>query len=262
MNLYKNFQIIKENIIIGFKQAFEYKANLYSSLIAAITDTFLSIFIFLIFIELTESFSMSINEIIFFILIKQTGLDFFWALQKGKYKVFNMVTKGDFNLLLTRPVNIFILYTFREFKARWLIISILYFVVLFLFVLVIGEDIFKFLFVALFSILCYGYLLISIIYGAESFGFFKINVKGNQIGGLNLTLAGFPPTIFEQFTYRFFLFLFPLILFGVSTFYYFGRISLDYFLFSILIAIVLSIVFNLATYIMWKIGLKKYEAFG
>ena len=262
MNLNRNFQVIKESIIIGFKQAFEYRANLYSSLIAAITDTFISIFVFLVFVELTDSFSMSIYEIIFFILLKQVGLDLFWSLQKGRYKVFNMITKGNFNLLLTRPVNIFILYTFRDFKARWLIISILYFIVLFSFIVSVGENIFKFFFVTFISVLVFGYLLISIIYCAESLGFFKMNVKGNQIGGLNLTLAGFPPTMFEQFTYRFFLFLFPLVLFGVSTFYYFGRISLEFFLLSILISIILSLVLNIITYIIWEIGLKKYEAFG
>ena len=262
MNYYRNLEVIKESIIIGFKQAIEYKANLFSSLIAAITDTIISIAVFLIFVELTQSFAMTIYEIIFFVLIKQAGLNFFWTFQKGKFKVFTMTTRGHFNMLLTKPINTFILYVFKELKIRWCIVSILYFLALLLFIILISENILMFLFVSLLSIICYGYLLISIIYCAESLGFFKMNVKGNQIGGLNLRLSGFPPTMFEQFTYRIILFLFPLILFGVSTFYFFGRIGVDYFLLSILIATILSILFNLVTYILWRIGLRRYEAFG
>lgn len=262
MTLNQNFEFIKENIKIGFKEAFEYKANLFSSLFVAIIDTLITTFSLYMFSNLTSSFNLTIKEVLFFTLLKQIGIAFFWPLQKGSLRVFKSVILGNFNMYLTKPINIFIFYMFRGIKSRWSIIAFIYFIALTTLIFTFSLNILKYFLILTISVLIFGHLLISIIYFFESFGFFKINTQGNYIGGLNLTLASFPPTIFEQFSYKFFFFFFPLVLFGVSTLYYFNRISIEYFAITLLISLFLAIVFNVLTYYIWKIGMRRYEAFG
>lgn len=262
MNYNKNLEFIKENIKIGFKEFTEYKADFYSSISLTLIDSFITIIFILLFDSLFSTFNLSFVEALFFIFLKQAGLDSFWCFQKGRLRVFKVTTLGIFNSYLTKPINIFLFYMFKGIKVRWIIISLIYFVFLIILIIKYNLNFIHFLFVSIPSIVIFGYLMISIIYFFESLGFFKFEIQGNKIGLFNVSLSSYPPTLYEQFNYKLIFFFFPLVLFGVSTLYYFNRISIEYFATTLLISSFLAILFNVLTYYIWKIGIKRYEAFG
>lgn len=233
------------------------------SITVVIIDLIITIFALILFSNLFTQFSFGVYEIIFFTLLKQTGLNFPWSINKGGQSVlFRQLMGGNFNSYLTKPINSFIFYTFKGIKMRWVVMGLIMLSFMLTFVLYTNLPFLKFLFVLFFSVLIFGYLFISIIYFLDSFAFYNIKIKGSNIVSINMKLTNFPPTIYEQFNYKFIFFFFPLVLYGVSTLYYFDTLSLKSFLSTLFIAFSLSLIFNILTYFIWKYGLKRYEAFG
>lgn len=251
---------MKESIIIGIKKIREFPANYISSIIVVLASFLSSYFLMYLFtLNLINDFTRL--EILFFLFMLNANGCIFWMFNKAPRGVFIDRMNGEFNQLLIRPVNTILFYTFKEIKSRWIINSILLTFIFSFLILINNLPFFKFLLVYATSFI-FGYLYITIIYFWDALGFLNIKTLSHPIFFLNGKLASYPPTIYEKFEFKLIFLLFPLVLYGVSTLYYFDRLPLSYFLITLSIAFVLSLIFNLMTYYLWKYGLKRYEAYG
>ena len=251
---------LKEGIIIGFKSILQYRVNFYSSLLVYHMDIIASIFLLYVFTQVAY-IDFPLTMIIFFILIRLLWTSFFTSMTKTSFSLFPTLTKGEMNIFLTRPSPPYLLYLARGYRTRWLIISGYTFILFSLFILYNELSYLKFLGVLCTSII-FSYSYFSIYQLFDSLSFFYIKPNTQNLYRTNRQLASYPPTFYEQFNYRFIFFLFPMVLHGVATLYYFGELSLLYYIIVLSIALIVSLIINFSTYIMWKYGLKKYEAFG
>ena len=258
-----NINFIKENCLIGLKEIIEYKLNFYSSLSTSIFTFLTTIFSLLIFKDNFYFLNLDINIILFFVLFSETIICFFLMFFKGKnISIFDCLIRGEFNNYLTRPINILLHFIFKGVKIRWFINSVFYFCILLIFLEIQSLSFSKF-FLILFLSLIIGYFFICFIYFLDSLSFFYNSTNLLFFFfEINVNVRKFPPTFFDKFEYKFFLYLLPLSLFVFPTLYYFHLISLNYLLKILLIILLVSIILTFLVILLWKKGLEIYGAFG
>ena len=80
---------------------------------------------------------------------------------------------------------------------------------------------------------------------------------------VNQMFEAYPISFYSNIPNSNYLTFLPAIFYGsVTTFYLFGKINTKIFIGANISCILLCIIFSLGIYLNWRIGLKKYEAFG
>ena len=258
-----NINFIKECLIISLREIFEYKINFYSSLSISIFTILTTILSLLVFKNNFYFFNLNIDMILFFVLFSESIFSFFLIFAQGKTNnLFQSIIRGKINIYLARPINVFLCFVFNGIRVRWLINSLFYFIFILIFLKIQELSFSKFFLVFSLSFII-GYFFISFIYFLDSLSFFYNTAFFiDFVFEVNVNIKKFPPTFFDKFEYKNFLYLFPLSLFVFPTLYYFDFISLNYLLIVLIIVLILCIILTFLIVLLWKKGLKNYSAFG
>lgn len=256
-------QYLKERIIIGIKTSKEYKANFWVGLISHLFFTLsLGIAIYIV-INVVGLIDLTLLELIFLMLHAQTMAMFFGLFRWGN-KLQKVLLAGDLNSYLTKPRNTFIKYFFDHIPYFAIPYPAIDFLLLLLFSLYFGIlDVSKYLIIVLLSIPG-GIFFISIFRLFDSFAFFmkenKFLVRSYYV--IERGYEQFPVIIFKEKLYTLGFFV-GHSLYGIfPVLYYFDKISLNTILEVYFYVIPVTLLLLVGMIVSWKIGLKKYEAFG
>ena len=267
-NLSKYFEYFKANFIILFKKLIEYKANFFVCFIEHIIYFSSIVLIFnIIFSNFADVISWKLSDyVLFFVLIDwicaSTGI-FIWRMPDLR----NIIIKGDFNIFFLRPINRFISYFLHNLNGNTLIYTIIN-PIIHITTLIIFFDIelHNILFGVLIWILVWiGYISLYEFLHSFEFIYKSSSRTMNEVfNELNYSLA-------NQYPYQFFNKLnFKTILLIISPLFFVGSLLIpilrNYPIWNlrlqIFILILSIIIFIIGIIINWKIGLKKYEAYG
>lgn len=265
MEIKKHLKFIKESFIVYFKTLTEYKGNMY---LAFVLDTAWVISSFIFFSVLlntvgSDIFFLSFSDMMLFSIL--SGLCFsafgflFW---KEPFKDF--LNKGNMNVLITKPINIWINYLFRDLNPGSFIFSMFEFLFAISIIIYFKIQLFNLLFGALIfmSIAFFTLTLFLMVYSFD-FHFRGVGqILSNFVFFGNMQFERFPFALFQNSFIKFFLFGFPAIfssslLVPIIRNYPIWNLELQLFILYGLI-----LIFTIIIYINWKIGIKNYEAYG
>ncbi len=258
----KYFEIFLTNFKISIKSLLEYKPTFYALILGEISDLFFVLATATISIQ---NFSLLIDwSYIDFLLLyligtflnNVAGVTFF-----GRSLAEYIVT-GKLNILLTKPVNPFFNYIFSH-SFNTVIINLIYipFIIYFMF-----KTNITFLSLIIFFLLIFLFFIQYLIFYhfIDSFGFkFKksINNIRSKLVFTDINFKYLPAPLFSNFFLHKIFIFFPL--FSIGYFLiplfdnnYLNIINSIHIFFLINLVLLIILIFN------WKIGLKKYEAFG
>ena len=142
----RNFEYIKANLIIMWKNLIEYKANLYGSIAEQLL--FFSVqfmFLFVFYTSFGDVIGWDLMDYVLFIILVDliacfTGL-FLWKNPLG-----SVITTGGLNQYLVRPSNIFIKYYFSSINSSAMFYVISDILLLSISIFYIGYDLFAILY--------------------------------------------------------------------------------------------------------------------
>ncbi len=265
MNFYINY--IFENVKIMLKRLIEYKSNFYSAFFEQIfyLSTFF-IFVLVLNQNFDEIITWSSVLIFTFILIEDTlrttaGI-FAW---KSDFLT-EIILKGELNNLLVRPGELLFKYHFSDLSPSSLTYVIVNVPILIILIMSFQMNLLNCIFLLilfLFCILIY-FSLYNLIY---SIAFFYKNFEKNLTNLLyrtNSLFVLYPAPFFNKFKLVNLFFLFPAYIIGKLIIPLLNDINIDYFFYLdlFLIFFLIILILNILIYFNWKIGLKKYEAYG
>lgn len=257
-----NFEYILVNIKNMLLVLKEYKLN-------AFTQFFNQIIYFATFFLFFEALSSLLGRLqysrlelfVYLILIDLcvTGIGVFdW----GK-SLKQDITRGIFNSYLIRPKNIFLLYQFSRLNSNafiqhivgWFVLVglVVYYELMYLFsVGVMILLVFVFIF----------YVLIRFMTSSISFYNFALSeiLYQNVFRAGSSAFKQYPAQFFELFPYQKLLMIFPMFFMGALVFELglFNSFIISYFL----ILLFLISVCIILTFLLWKFGLRRYDAYG
>lgn len=249
---------IIEGIIIGIKESLEYKANTIALL-------FVMLFNFIIFISLfsitnnlfLQRLNWNLIDFSMFILLSYFCNRFYYIFD-ARY-LFKRLLLGELNVALTKPINPFIYQNLKMINGQDLIV--LPFILIPISILLTYYNTNFFIFLILLILMVLYNIVVSQFTG--SIGFFSkmfpytIHMFDKQMFN---TVRTFTPKVFE-FSFAkniIYVLYFSLMGFGLVEFLLQREYIVEYFYYSFFIIIVLSSI----TFLNWKYGLKRYEAFG
>lgn len=252
-----NLTFIIEKFKLALKENSEYKINLWSAFIINIVVIIILILFFSIFKNLAgDILNWNSYDFLIYTLLILTGSKshFIFSIRRMK----QLLLFGTLNQILSKPINPFIFASVNSLKGPVLII----FPILFIstLILIYFADYSNYL--LFLSSFCFGFIIYSLtISFLESFAFF---IKENSFLNLfyqesNRSVRLYTPKLFESFSKGFYFFpyalvaYFPLQILKGEVDLFFELLPYFFILFFVLI---------IAIYFIWKIGLKKYEAFG
>jgi len=256
---------MKESFFMRMKVLREYKSNLYSGLLAS---TGFSLVLLLFFSTFSNQFSIILNwtykDYLFAIIISQFTALLFGSLAYG-LSLSRELLDGNLNVYLTKPISVFLQQLNNTFLEEVIIISPIYFFLLIIYLIFIYPE-FSFvrLFISMIFICFAGILFITTMRMFDSFAFF---IKHFDLGHLYMqsfyeTFDIYPAIMFKN-TLKLISFFFANAYYGARvTEYFMGRTDFDTLLMYLAFILVLIIVCIVVIFMNWKIGLKKYEAFG
>lgn len=255
----KHLNIFYEKIILGLKATKEYKTNFW------MMNTF-DVFLFLARMTFFSSFGILIYDIVgwqtsdFFLYLCFDLLSWkmLWLINLRDFA--KRLLSGELNTYLIRPANSFFLSSIRFINGNNIISSF------YLFAIAIGVLMY---YKYTFTPLAFIFMIFSWIYFMTyqtffaSFAFFmkKSELLLKPIEVLESTVSKYTPKLFESSPASTIIYLLPA---AVQGFLMVEIIKGNIALLKSVIPILASsfIILILGTYILWKIGLKKYEAFG
>jgi ABC-2 type transport system permease protein len=262
MGRYKEY--LKESIKIQLKQIKEYKANFYfSTFLTLFYTAIMIIFLNVVYGQFNDMLNWSFNEYYFFVvfsaMVVMPCAPFYFNQILNRFLLWGIIT-----IYSTRPLNTAFQYYVNTINLVFAVPMIYYAIALIYFFLYMEKFLLiKFLFVLVFSL--FGGLFIILLYRTiDALAFF---MKGNltlssffqQTTG---TFNRFPVTMFDGWI-KTLAFILPNVYFNAyATEIYFGKISYLQALDLFYIMITFIIILTTTIFFLWKIGLKKYEAFG
>lgn len=255
-----------EYFIQNFKQMLLFCKEFKMNTIFQIFNQVVYFFVYYLFFDVLSSVVVGLEysklELFVYLILIDMCVTFWGMFDWGKPLKRDIPT-GKLNLYVCRPLNPFYLYQFSRLNSNafiqhmtaWIIlISILYFST-------INLEI-SLLSISLFLLVLFYYGLIRVFCNVIAFFNFALSdiLYHNVFRAGSSSFKQYPAQFFEFFPYKRFLIIFPM--------YFMGALFFEYALFeqfemSLLISlIVLNIVTLSITIILWKFGLKKYEAYG
>ncbi len=259
-NIKSSFEMIKLRIF-SLK---EYKTTFYMSLclqvfFAIAMLTFYSVF----YINFIDDISWTLSEYLIFIGITNVShlmLGFvFW-----KKRLFNIITSGELNIYLTKPLNPFIYFYSFTFSTMVLIFFIGDSLFLAFIIYYIKNDITN----IISSLFIFMLILIETLILAmfiDSLEFVKKNISSFLFPIFDKTsqiTRNYPGVIFSDFSFAFLLYIMhgfftSLILVPVIT----GS-SITNYIYEIFLLLLIITILGVGTWLNWHYGLKRYEAYG
>lgn len=247
---------------IDLKANLEFKTNLFSHFGIVLVDTIITIFSFTILRKNFDFFVLTEVQILYFVL----NMYFMWLLIGStamSKRLHYYLLRGDLNIYLIRPSNVFSQYFFKTTRSRRFISAFFMFIAILFYIFYYEVNFLKFLLTLGFSLFG-GILYLVIICFFDSFAFFmkKGNFLFNIFKSSNDSIQYFPFSFLENYKYSQFLLLFPVLFFGsVVTEYLFGYRSFNEIIEICIFLSYFMLVLPLLTYFLWKVGLKNYEGF-
>lgn len=261
----RNLNYVLTQFSILLKKNTEYKANLYMALInnfGLLTSEI--IFLSVLYSNFSEIINWQYHEFVFYIIIMNfmtriSGT--FWFAMRLR----NQLIKGTLNTYLTKPINIFTQYIFNTLAIQASLVSLIYAIALIVYLIYYYQiiDIARLTLLIPFLTLA-GFFTVIILRYFDSIAFF---IKQNQFitqiyTSMNQLVKNYPIIIFDNFINKIG-YILGMAYFGAySTQFLFGHMDYTEFFNLNLILIILTIILSTLLYTNWKIGLKKYEAFG
>lgn len=255
-------QFVLSNSLLNLKQILEYKANLFFSLAISLIYMLVHLLFVLLFKDqFTVLFDWDLSKILFFIFISQFAFQFAAAFYFHS-NLQQEILSGKLNLYLTRPLNTFVQYFFMSGSLRPLFAALMHFFLLCGLIVVYHIPLTYFFPAFMFLITS---ILFTIIFMRciEAFSFvFKADrsIIKQIVADVTITVHTFPATIFEGTLKKLLLFLPQVYYSAYVTTIFFGDLS-NYAMLLETQVILMSIL-ALVTVILWKVGLKRYEAYG
>ena len=265
-NIRKYLNFLKENLIISFKTLIEYKADFYSILISNLIEIIIMFSFFSIIItNFSNIFEWTIIDFILYYLLFKVitsiaGI-FLW-----QQTLFIEITKGNFNLLLTKPINIFWIFHLKNIPGIAffeIILNLsLFTIVLYYFNLIISTSqmiIFSSLTVLTIFFFLFFYLFIF------SLDFIHLGLGDSLFNPVNKIVYFFlkyPSIFFKSFKYNSLLFLIPTFFIGSLLIPSLRNYQIYFFYEQIIFLIIINLLLIFLTYRNWKKGIKNYQAFG
>ncbi len=255
------FDLFKVNLFLMFQTMKEYRANLYSVFLIQIIYVIISYFVsFIVAKNFGDVIGWSfVDFLIYQVLIKiiYQFIGFFIWGKSISYSIIN----SQFNNHLVMPLNIKLKYYFHNLSSSALIYFLFSLFELFVLLIFFNEREINLLvwFLLVLILIVYQFLFHQLI---ETLGFyykkldFEILKIFYPVSGI---LSNYPINFFKLIKFKFLLFIFfhsILVLFLFPNNLNISRFDLFFYLFMAIFIYLILFLFN------WKIGLKKYEAFG
>lgn len=255
--LIKHLEILLIKINLALKENKEYKINLWNAFIINIIYVLvMSIFYISINPLLEGIISWSNQDFLLFLLLHLFMGKFLIIFSIKGLRFF--LLSGEFNVILNKPINTFFHISTQFSGPVFLIFVTLFIITSIAIILEYMKNVFLFL---LFFVLSSVYLVIFFSF-FNSFAFFIKNDSFMQEipRKINNRLKEFTPNVFQKTSIYEYLFIFP------SVFGSFILVEIlkgkTYFFSYLYIVIISFFILSFGTYLLWKYGLKKYEAFG
>ncbi|NQZ84986.1 MAG: ABC-2 family transporter protein [Nanoarchaeales archaeon] len=261
----RNLNYLKENLIICFKSLSEYKLNLFNSIFEQLIFYFILIIFGKVLISnFGDLIGWSFIDYLLFLIIVDlsttfTGI-FVWdaSVQKA-------IKTGSLNNFLFRPINRIIGFQFHHLNYSGLVDSIMNFIFLFIIVFYYGIVLSNILFgILIFILICFHTIAIDFFIRSLSFISF-----GLAQTCLDLLLLGsydiskkFPFGFFEKMKFRFIVFIFSQFFIGSLLIPILLNKEIWNFWLQIYLLVGMFVVFFVCGVLLWRYGLKNYQAFG
>lgn len=263
MNYYLNF--ILTNINIMWKRLIEYKASFYSAFFEQlffIPGYFL--FVYVISYSFSEILNWTPLYIFLFVMLEDTLRTLAGVFAWKSDFISDMIKKGSINNLLFRPNGVLFKYYFTDLSPSSFTYVIVNIPIVLSLLLYLKINFYTLLLFLLFS------FLITLLYFSfynlvYVFAFYLIDIEKTLITLFfrsNSIFIQYPAPFFTSFSNYKLFYIFPAFILGYLLIPIFmGKSKID-ILEIILTLLVIIIIMNIIINLLWKQGLKKYEAYG
>lgn len=260
----KELKYIHENFKIMLKSLVEYKSNFYSSIIEQVFYYFaIGILLFVLYDNFASLVGWNLEQFIFYMVLYDFVLVFVNLFFWGKDLVFD-IPSGNLSQYINKPINPLIAYIFSRLSAETIlqvVISSLFIISLLIYfnlsfytlllsvLILINISLLFFLFrIAITSFAFYGVGFTKYLYRIENNFFF--------------IMQQYPTPFFMRTKLSKILMFYPFFFIGSLLIPLLLETPLQNFFIQLSSIIILMILFLSIGIINWKLGLKKYEAFG
>ncbi|MFW5704406.1 MAG: ABC-2 family transporter protein [Nanoarchaeota archaeon] len=260
----RNLSYFWEWFIIGLKSMNEYKINIYFGIFVNIVFSIL-LFVFYSLLKniLPVTFGWGTPEFLFNIFWGS-----FFAILGGTFwfggRLSRFLLQGDMNPILTKPLNSFLQYVLSTSEVFIFISSShnIFFIIVIFFIY--AKEIFfeRLFFAILFAF--FGSLFFFLANRFfDSIGFYFKDARNihKAYHTANDTFVRFPVIIFKNWIYIIGFLAGTTYFSALPTHYLFGHMPTIDFVNIFFILIAIEIVLCFLIYLLWKIGIKKYEAY-
>lgn len=257
--LVRNLYFLYERYKQAFKENSEYKINLWSAIGINIVTLIIGFIFFDVYSNVlgNDILDWNIKDFFIYMLITLAGSKSFHIFSLKRFNI-SLVT-GKLNVALIRPINPFIYMSVSELRGPVLIVFPM--LLLSIFLALFFYDYANVFFFFLFFV--FGFFYFSMYNNIfQLLAFFMMNNiyyidLASQTNGIS---RQYIPKTFDGFSFNFFYFL-PSSIFG-----YFNILILKDNILDVLVFIPYLIgsfvLMLLISFLLWKIGMSKYEAFG
>jgi len=250
-----------EIIRLSFLSLKEYKINFYFAIITQIFSVIpYMLFVFFIGYNFADTVNWESKDFILYSLILITYNTLLMLFTNSHLQSF--INYGSFNSWLSKPINIFFTYFF-SFSSINFLFFIMNFILLIIYLIYQRFDIYNILYATLFFLLLYIYSTSKTLF-IQSFEFIKLGLSNtiNIINMPNAIFGTYPSVFFEKNRLFKLFFIFEFFCIGTLIIPTIKGIKIKFLSLQLFILISLTMIFVITTYINWRRGLKKYEAFG
>ena len=259
----RNLEYFKENFIIHMKELFEFKANIYSSLLIQVSFYILMfLFYFVIYSNFQSQINWKLSDFILFIAVSNL-IHIFIGVVYWKWNLFQQISQGLLNRYLHIPLNPFFVFYIHSQSVMIYLFFVSNFLVFLISVIYFKINIFNLFFLLLLFLLVIETLVVAFF--IDSLNFIKLGssriFQPLHENFMSIT-RNYPSPFFGSFQFNFLLFLFQGYYVGMVLIPILNGMSIFNFLFELTLLISIIIIFSLGTWLNWHYGLKKYEAFG
>ena len=258
LGIRRNISFIIARIKLAFKENIEYKVNLYSAIAINLVMILVALLFFSVYIKFSGVvLNWSYTDFILysFIVLAGSKAHYLFAIRSFK----TQLLKGHLNNGLIRPVNPYIFHSMFYLMGPVLIIfPFLLFIIYSMLIYYSYTNVFFF---TIFFIFAFFYC--SFFY--SFFGSLAFFIKENDFlvstaNSLNNVVEVYTPKMFQSVSTTY-IYIFPSAIFGfLSIELLKGNATLLLKLLPYIIATFFIMIISI--YFIWKIGLKRYEAFG
>lgn len=263
MNIKRQLNYFKEWFIVDTKLNLEYKINFVSTTVIT-TISFFSVFMFVsIFKNKFSEFLILTDAMVYFYMFNT----FFFMLMFGTFTYSKYLQKrllsGLINTFAVKPLPIIFQYFLQSARTRRAYIALFHLIGLIVTVVCYHLPVVKVLISLIISLLG-GIMFTTFIMFIDSFAFFMKSVSYQGLYfQVNDFIRDYPYMFFKDAPLFKILIITPIIyISSVPTMYVFNIIDNKELLNYVILMLLTTLILGILTHYMWKVGLKRYEAFG